>query len=136
MYQSSERNRTNIQFAELRAIVDKKFEVLHDELSDCYYNFWKQGLSKPFKADGKIYDLGATPVQSKALFDKLHAYLFWLYTVEFHNENMKQPIGEKIDTSLYNDITNDLGLVVMTYSTEAQLQMDTAKLQGMEIILA
>lgn len=132
-FQPSTRNRTNIQFAELRAVVDQKFESLHDELSDCYYNFWRIGLPKPFITGVKIYNMGLTPAESKLLFDKLHGLIFHLRDIAFHAENLKQPGNKRIAVALYNEVTDESGAVIDTVSARAQRLIDALKAEGVEI---
>ena len=66
------RNFDKIQFSDLRKKVDPAYNKLHDELSDCYYNYWKKGLSKPFVVESNSYDVQATQKENKTLFDKIH----------------------------------------------------------------
>ena len=61
MFKKTERNFDNIQFAELRKKVDEKFNDVHDELSECYYD------KKPFRTYG---------ILNKDTFDKLHGLIF------------------------------------------------------------
>jgi len=108
MWKPTERNWDNIQFAKLRLKVDPKFNKTHDELSDCYYNYWKQGQSKPFQG----HDVQATSEESKQLFDKLHKLIFLLRDVNFHQENQNQDEQGKIPEEQYNDIADDQGQVI------------------------
>lgn len=94
------RNYTGIQFEELRRQVDPQFNRLHDELSDAYYNYWRQGKSKPFQK----YDLQATAEESKALFAELHGLIFQVRDVVFHETNKKQAIGKQISEDEYNPV--------------------------------
>lgn len=77
-----DRNFEHIQFETIRKRIDGKYNSLHDELTECYYKFWKKGLSKPFQG----YDVQKTPEESKELFDKLHGLLFTMYSIEFVKE--------------------------------------------------
>lgn len=94
----SVRNYDGIQHESFRRTFDSRFEVLHDALSDAYYNFWRQGDSKPFQG----HNVQATPAESKALFDKLHGLIFWHYDVEFHRENLRRPPAKRIPEEEYN----------------------------------
>lgn len=80
-YTPIQRNFDNIQFAGLRKKVDPKFNTVHDELSDCYYN------KKSFRNYG---------ILNKNTFDKLHGLIFHLRYVDFYQESLKQPMGKKI----------------------------------------
>ncbi len=91
MFKPTKRNFKNVQFEKYRRKVDKKFNDLHDDLSDCYYNYWKKGESKPFQG----YDVQSTLEESKVLFDKLHGLLFHLYEETLENEHEKTPDEEK-----------------------------------------
>jgi hypothetical protein len=69
---NTKRNYKNVTFSKQRQRIDLEFNVAHDELSDCYYNYWRQGDSKPFTWEGKTFDVQETQQESKALFDKIH----------------------------------------------------------------
>lgn len=88
-----DRNYDNIQHEELRRKVDPRWTVLHDELSDCYYNFWKKGLNKPFQD----YDVQSTLEESKVLFDKLHGLIESRREVALDDEYRKLPEERKTD---------------------------------------
>jgi hypothetical protein len=100
----SERNFDGVQFDKLRKVIDAKFNALHDELSDCYYN------NKPFRTFGTL---------TKAQFDKLHGLLFWIRDVKFHEANFAQAITNRIPEEKYNDILDDAGNVINKKSTIA-----------------
>lgn len=89
------RNFDRVQFETYRKKVDSKFNTLHDELSDCYYNFWKHGNSKPFNAGSKTYDVQETPEESKVLFDKLHGLIFHLHEQAIEQEHLSTPKGKQ-----------------------------------------
>lgn len=76
MFEKTNRNFKNIEDAKLREKIDKNFNAIHDELSICYYNFWKQGKNKEFVSKNKTYDVQKTVEKSKKLFDKLHGEIF------------------------------------------------------------
>lgn len=84
-----ERNFDGIQLADLRKVVDPKFNTVHDELSDCYYN------GKPFRTFG---------ILTKDKFDKLHSLIFHLRNIAFHQENLKLPVAKRIPEVEYNYI--------------------------------
>ena len=86
-----ERNYDGIQFEKYRKIVDFKFNQLHDELEDCYYKYWKKGLSKPFQS----YDVQATPKESKILFDKLHGLIWHKYTLALNEQHQRTSLVEQ-----------------------------------------
>jgi len=91
-----ERNFDNVQFGNIRKHLDEEFNKLHDELTECYYEFWKKGLSKPFQK----YDVQSTPKESKELFDKLHGLIFEHLKVAFDEFNKET--GNGIDKTLYD----------------------------------
>lgn len=98
MYKKSEQNTKGIMFEELRKKVDTPFVDLHDELSKCYYDFWKKGKSHPFVNGDNIYDVQATPEESKALFDKLHGLIGHLHAVAMNAEYEKTgDVDEKFE---------------------------------------
>lgn len=113
-----QRNWKNIQFEELRRKVDPKFNQVHDELSDCYYN------KKPFRNYG---------ILDKETFDKLHGLIFLKRDVEFHQENLKQPEKDRIPEERYNDITDETRKVVGKRHTEAVKQIAKLKTEGIEL---
>ena len=49
-YKRVERNYKGIEFEKIRRKVDKKFNDLHDDLSEAYYDYWRHGESK----NGKV----------------------------------------------------------------------------------
>ena len=90
MWTATVRNMDSIQFETIRKQIDKKYNDLHDELSDCYYN------KKAYKEYG---------VLDKATFDKLHALVFCHRDIEFHSVNMAQDDEKlRIPESEYNEI--------------------------------
>lgn len=131
MWTPSQRNWDKIQFEKLRKIVDGAFNQIHDELSDCYYNYWRLGKSKPFRN----YDVQPTLEESKTLFDKLHGLIFHLRNIKFHQENLKQPANKKINESRYNDILDDTGKVGGKISDLCAQKIAELKSEGFELII-
>ena len=123
------RNYDGIQHEALRKIVDPKFNVLHDSLTAAYYDYWKKGLSHPWNG----HDVQSTPEESKALFDKLHGLIFHLRHLEFHSENLKQPVKDRIDSKEYDDIHDDTGVVTGTKTDLATAKIAALKAEGIEI---
>lgn len=80
MFKKTERNFDYIQFAELRKQIDSRFNTIHDELSECYYD------KKPFREYG---------ILDKEIFDKLHGLVFMKRDVEIYEENEKQSIPDE-----------------------------------------
>lgn len=76
MFTRTIRNFENIENSAIRQIVDVEFNELHDELSSCYYDFWKYGQSKPFVFEKKTYDVAENVEKSKKIFDTLHSRIF------------------------------------------------------------
>jgi len=89
MFKKSIRNFDNIQDAEIRKLIDKDFNDIHDELSISYYDFWKHGNSNPITINGKTYDVQNTLEDSKKLFDKLHGEIFIERDKKFKEEKLK-----------------------------------------------
>lgn len=85
-----QRNFDNIQYESYRRVVDPKFIEMADELSDCYYNFWKHGQSKPFNGGTKTYDVQPTVEESKQLFNELHGLIWNLHekALEDHHNSV------------------------------------------------
>lgn len=117
---STNRNFDKIQFADLRKTVDQEFNSIHDELSDCYYNYWKLGKSKSVEIDGVIYDKKETIEESKAQFDKLHGFIFDLREVKFHQENQKLPEKERISEDEYRYEKDEKGSILNDKIQESQ----------------
>jgi len=91
MWKPPKRNFNNIQFEKYRRAVDFKFNKLADDLSDCYYNYWKKGLSKPFQE----YDVLETVEESKTQFDKLHGLIWLEHEEELEKHHERQPKTKK-----------------------------------------
>ena len=116
-----ERNFDKIQFEMLRKIVDGKFNTVHDELSDAFYN------GKPFRTYG---------ILTKEKFDKLHGLIFEIYNVTFHTENLKQkPAKNVIPEDKYNNIYDDVGTLVGKKSDLSQTAINAAKTEGYELVI-
>ena len=113
---SEQRNFNGVQFEELRKEIDPKYNTVHDELSDCYYD------KKPFRNYG---------VLTKEQFDKLHSLIFQKREVEFHDENLKRP--EKYDEAKYNDIKDKDGNVIGKKVDKAQEKIQELKNEGIEL---
>jgi len=114
------RNFDKVQFETLRKTMDAKFNTVHDELSDCYYN------KKPFRTYG---------ILTKEQFDKLHGLIFHAYDVTFHIENLKQIKKNQIPVEKYNNIYGDAGIVRGTKSDTSQTAINAAKLEGYELVI-
>lgn len=127
------RNFDNVQFAKLRAQIDGQFNDLHDQLSDCYYNYWKEGKSKPFVRGVNSYDVQASSEESKALFEKLHGLIFMQREIKFHEENLKQPAKDIIPEEKYNDILDETGQLIGKKNTETIAQINQLKSEGIEL---
>jgi len=133
MWKARKRNLDGIQFEELRKRIDPRFNALHDQLSDCYYNFWEKGLSKPFSVGGRMWDVKPTVAESKVLFDKLHALIFHRRDIVFHEENMKQPANKRYSEEKYRYTRNDLGEIIKD-KTQASLDyVEQKRLEGFEV---
>jgi len=112
------RNFENIQFGEFRKTFDIKYNNVHDELTDCYYN------KKPYKTYG---------ILNKKTFDKLHALIFLQRDVDFHQENLKQLSKDRIPEEQYNDIKDIDGNVIGKKDQEALSKISTLKTDGIEL---
>ena len=91
-----QRNFDGIQFEEIRKKIDGKYNQMHDELSDCYYN------KKPYQDYG---------ILDKETFDKLHGAIFLNRDIEFHKENIasKTPIPEEQYNVIYDKDGVEIG---------------------------
>jgi hypothetical protein len=114
-----ERNFDGIQFEDLRRTVDGKFNTMHDELTDCYYN------KKPFQ--GKLL--------TKEEFDKFHGLIFHLYIIAFHQANLAQAKKDRIPEEKYNDITDEAGAVIAKKTDLASQEIARLKAEGFELVI-
>ena len=128
-WQSPERNFNRVQHEKLRKNIDSKYNILHDELSDCYYNYWKKGLSKPFQQ----YDKGNTLEESKQIFDKLHGLIFQQRMVKFHEENLKQTLEDRIPEAEYNYFYDKKGTITGKKNEVSQQKIDALEILGFSI---
>lgn len=97
MFTPPQRNYNNVQAEGLRRKHDAPFTAAHDQLSDAYYNFWKQGnYTKSWR--GYKPDQNATQEEAKALFDKLHGYINAKHEIKLYEENEsdEENFNEKI----------------------------------------
>lgn len=117
-FSDMKRNFEKVQFEKLRKKVDKKFNDVHDELSDCYYN------GKAFRTYG---------ILTKEQFDKLHGLIFEMRAVKFHEENLKQPAKDKIPEAKYNDETDEEGSVIGKKVDKATAKVESLKQEGFEL---
>ena len=113
-WKAPKRNLDGIQFAELRATVDPKFNNVHDELSECYYT------GKPFRNYG---------VLDKNSFDKLHGLIFKMRDVEFHETNTSKTKAKRINNGVYNMLLESEDSV----SEEAVKHIAMLKAEGFEL---
>lgn len=121
-YIPTQRNFSNIQFAELRDKIDHDFNACHDELSDCFYN------KKPFLWKGKDYG-----VLDKETFDELHGLIFHLREVKFHEENLKLPKEKQIPTDKYDSIKDSSGKIIEEKHKVSNDKIISLKNEGIEI---
>ena len=115
MWRAPERNMSGIQFESIRQAIDDKFNKVHDELSDCYYN------KKPFRRYG---------ILTKEQFDKLHALIFLYRDVAFHAENMRRPAKERIDEAEYNYVLDGQGRMAGKLSSRSAQKIAELRAQG------
>lgn len=112
-----ERNFDKVQFEVLRKEVDPKFNQVHDELSDCFYN------GKPFRTYG---------ILTKEKFDKLHGLIFLMRDVEFHSANLRKPKKDQIPEEKYNWV-DDTGAIKRSDLSSQAVQ--NLKLEGFELVI-
>ena len=115
-----QRNFNNIQFAKLRKKVDPKFDEIHDELSDCYYN-------QKFFRDYGLLD--------KESFDRLHGLIFMMRIVKFHKQNMEQTSIEKIDENKYRYNKDNQGNILSDKIQRAKDKIIDLKIKGFELTI-
>jgi hypothetical protein len=119
------RNYDRIQFERYRRKIDPKFNALHDELENCYYEFWKQGRSKPFQG----YDVQPLREASKELFDQLHGLIFQEHLLALNQEHLisveKEPKFEKY---MKYDLRDKEGKIIKQVDRIAQAQQTKTQL--------
>ena len=114
------RNFEGIQFAELRKVIDPKYNEVHDELTDCYRN------KKPFKNYS---------VLDKETFDKLHGLIFHIRDVEFHEENLKRPEETKYPESKYNEIRDKNGNIIAKKNELSLQKISQRAVEGLTLTI-
>ena len=113
------RNFTGVRHEALRRKLDVVINNLHDQLSDCYYNYWRQGQSKSFF----IWDVLGTPQGNKRQFDLLQGLIFHLYNMLFHKVNK---LDANYPESEYNTPINKTAGFATRYDESRQWIIDTA----------
>jgi len=98
-----ERNYDRVQYESLRRAVDSQYTALHDELSDCYYNYWRDGKSKIFMFADREWDK-----LNKAEFDKLHGLIHILQELALDKHNRGLPVEKQDDRCLQQYDTAEL----------------------------
>ena len=131
-YKIPNRNFNGIQFEELRRKIDAKFNNAHDELSKVYYEHWRQG---DYSVDFKGYKPkeGDSLEKAKELFDKLHGLIFHKREIEFHQENLKQPVSKRIPEEKYNFIRNEKGDIIGNKHEESLKKKAELEAEGIKI---
>ena len=114
------RNYKGIQFEKLRRKVDPKFNDVHDEISDCFYN------KKPFRNYGLL---------NKERFDKIHGLIFFMKDVIFHQENLKQETKDIIPENQYNNITDKDNKIIDKKSDQAVKRIAEFKKDNIELTI-
>ena len=117
-YVPPQRNYRGVKHEDLRKVVDPKFNKLHDELTECYY----EGM--PF---------GNYGILDKETFDKLHGLIFLHRDVEFHTENMKLSSDKRVPEEEYNLIRDRDGNVIGKKHSEALKKISELSKQGVEL---
>lgn len=117
MWDPPKRNFDRIEHEKLRKEVDGKFNDLHDELSDCFYN------KNPYKTYG---------ILTKEQFDKLHGLIFLMRDIDFHEQNKKQSLEDIIPEEKYNDMKDEAGNPVKKDQI-AKKKISDLKKEGFEI---
>ena len=117
-YKKPIRNFDGIQFEELRKELDHKYNAVHDELSDAYYN------QRPFREYG---------ILSKDAFDELHGLIFLMRDVEFHEANLAKAEGGRIPESEYNLDAGSNGIASITKAERAKIAIAQLKERGITL---
>jgi len=88
-YVPATRNFDRVRFENLRRTLDIPFNLVHDELSTAYYDYWRKGLSYPYQGYDVLLDVEGNFV------------IFEQYNVAFHNTNKSLDAKDKIDEQEY-----------------------------------
>ena len=131
-YTPTTRSYAGIQFETIRKTLDASFNQEHDDLSATYYDYWRKGLSKPWKT----FDKRATPEASKTLFDKLHGLIFQRHLVAFHNANIALPKPKQYSENDYRWAKDEKGIIIGDKVTEAQIAISLLTTEGISILEA
>jgi len=121
-YTPPERNFENVQHADIRKAIDKKFNDIHDELTDCYYN------KKEFKSGSTNYG-----ILDKATYDKLHGLIFHQQAVAFHTVNLMRPVDKRIDEDKYRYEKDENGNIITDKFKDAQEIIKKLKNKGLKL---
>jgi hypothetical protein len=133
----TERNTEGVEFEKARKVVDAQINDLHDQLSDCYYNNWRQGNSKPFVVGARSWDVQATPAESKDLFDKLHGLIFLHHERKLFEFNDALPVKEQ-DARLKSrgddeQVSERTGTIIAPRKTTVEANIAALKAEGFEL---
>lgn len=133
MWKPPERNLEKVQHEYLRKQIDHKFNKLHDELSDAYYN------GKRFKNGTVDIDFATLkqtdPTEAKRLFDEIHATIHWSYDLEFYNENQKRASKDKIPEDKYNEVKDFGGNLLFKKSEVAAAKIAEVESKGIKLVV-
>lgn len=140
-YKPAVRNYDNIQFADLRRVVDPQYGEFHDQLTAAYKDggtfkhIWLKQWDYPMEIDfGALKATNST--EAKALFDELHALQDWKRQEKFHNENMKLSGTEHIPEEKYNIIRDIDGNIIGKKSDEILTKVNALKAnKGLELVV-
>ena len=105
---ANERVHINVEWGTLRVKVDTVINELHDELTDCYYNYWKLGNSKGWPAalrKNRQLDVQGSLVDSKLQFDLAHGLLPNLHTILMYKIN--QLDGDYDEDAMFSEVAED-----------------------------
>ena len=117
----AERNYDDIQFESYRRIVEPKYNTLHDELEECYYDYWKKGLSKAFQG----YDKLATPKDSRIQFEKLHGLIFHELALAMKTHHDSAITKEAKFDSYYTEKEKDKdGKTILTSKSKVEIAQE------------
>lgn len=102
------RDYSKVQWASLRSRVDNVIDELHDELTDCYYNYWKLGESKPWSSHlpaNKQLDVRPGAKATKTQFDLAHGLLGHLHILILFKINRLD--GDYDEDAMFSTLDED-----------------------------
>ena len=91
----------SIHWGKLRKTIDLVQAQIHDDLSEAYYDHWRQGDSFVVTLGTETFDKQSTEAETFDYWNQLQRAMTHFYTVYFHVRNLEQPPPFIIDEKEY-----------------------------------